>query len=987
MTPTLAVLALFATFAALPADARVGGGVRVACPDADGHAMAEVRVDILTDDYPQETSWRLINSCAGDAIQESVAAGTVYQAQRTGYSDVYCVPTAEYRFSIVDAYGDGMCCGYGSGSYSVAYNGEVKAAGGAYHSSETSTFGSCGSPNPTPPPTDGPTDPPPTDAPTPLPTADPTLPPTPLPATVPTDQPTQSPTISPTPGPTGAPTPLSTKEPTVPPSLPSTHAPTDQPTTSPTLSPTPVDRDDRRRRRPRENTVVNFSRLAVKWVELSERGPTISSHFMVHVTATLFDAYAAFERRTTGAIADLDDGVRAADYVFLPGKFAAARLHAMASAAHDVITALGRTLLDQKYLEIENGENATERLAELLRDAAALRADVVEGLALDGAPLAVAESVAAAVSSAVLARVREDRSNYQEDFRDYTGYAVRPMFEPVPVITDPRTDYNFLDGSWVETFNTYDAVAANQVPNPGFAQVHPLVESGDVTLTQSYQSLTQHGIFPGDADGGEQFPLTAHWGYVKCFSLDDPSALHTPVFGPYDDQGDLNEEWVQEARELLDLALKQQDTNCPECRAESEYWELGDEFAYPPGWWIERATDIASAENMNMKKSLQLIFGVSMTVFDAGVAAWGMKYEEDTVRPVTTINELFKGSEVGDWRGNRTATIDDKDLWRPYQLRRNIVPPFPDIPSGHSAFSTSASVVLRNLLGTNVFDYTTEPFNSRFDLDDGFDGDPANGNEDTVLNWKTLSQAADAAGFSRLLGGIHMMQGNMIGLEMGARVGHSTLKHLRHLFGDNDLGQDPVEDIFEHIVTGTGQDDALLVAPCVQDSPVEVYGFYGNDVLVFSDSGVCGPVSLFGGDGMDIFRVGAMVTVQDYESHDTIEILQEEGPISTSISDSVTTVFVNNNAVLMVDGVWSTNELNIIFGHDGDVDGDSGDINSGDNSSDDSADDSVDVDDDDDEHDDDHDDPDDDDNYNYGDDTNNGDADDNDGQVLAGIFQ
>merc|ERR1711865_1259710 len=113
-----------------------------------------------------------------------------------------------------------------------------------------------------------------------------------------------------------------------------------------------------------------------------------------------------------------------------------------------------------------------------------------------------------------------------------------------------------------------------------------------------------------------------------------------------------------------------------------------------------------------------------------------------------------------------------------------------------------------------------------------------------------------------------------------------------------------------------------------------------------------------------------------------IEILQEEGPISTSISDSVTTVFVNNNAVLMVDGVWSTNELNIIFGRDGDVDGDSGDIISGDNSSDDSADDSVDVDDDDNEHDDDHDD-----NYNYDDDTNNGDADDDAGQVLAGIFQ
>jgi len=724
----------------------------------------------------------------------------------------------------------------------------------------------------------------------------------------------------------------------------------------------------RGRRRPPGAAVVDFSYLAIKWVALSERGPTVSSHFMAHVHAALFDAYAAFEDHTTGAVTDLDDGVRVSEYDLQPGEFDDAQLYAMATAAHEVITTLGRTLLDQKYLEIENGENAAERMSELLEDADALRDAVLDDLVRCGGGQcgrSTPRRVAAAVSAAILTRVTVDGSNYQNDYRDTTGYTVRPMFEPVPVIANPRTDYNFLDGSWVETFNTYDAVAANQVPNPGFAEVHPLVENGQVTLTQNYQSLTQHGIFPPDADGGEQFPLTAHWGVVQCFSLEDASALRTSVFGPYDSRGNLNDKWVDEAREVVDLALKQQDTNCPKCRAESEYWELGDEFAYPPGWWIERATDIARDENMDIQESLQLILGVSMTVFDAGVAAWGMKYAEDTVRPVTAINELFMGSEVSDWRGNRTATIDDKDLWRPYQLRRNIVPPFPDVPSGHSAFSTSASVVLRNLLETNVFDYNTEPFISRFDLVDGFDGNPENGNEPTVLTWETLSQAADAAGFSRLLGGIHMMQGNMIGLEMGARVGHSTLKHLRHLFGDDDLGRDPVDDVFDHIVTGTGQDDDLLVAPCVWDSPVEVYGFYGDDVLEFDDSGGCGPVSFFGGDGMDTFRVGrlrlgfglglAVVTIQDYESHDTIELLQEEGTISTIESDSVTTIFVDKAAVLMVDGVWRAHELDIVFDHEGDDDaGD--DVDSGQNDY------LYDVDDDDD---------DDNDDYLYDDDDNN----------------
>ena len=177
-------------------------------------------------------------------------------------------------------------------------------------------------------------------------------------------------------------------------------------------------------------------------------------------------------------------------------------------------------------------------------------------------------------------------------------------------ITDPRTDYNFLDGSWVETFNTCDAAAANEQPNPGFAQVNPLIKSSAVTLTETYQSKTQHGIFPLS---GEQFPLTAHWGEVVPFSLSSSSALRTSVFGPYDDQGNLNDQWVEEAREVVDLGYLQQDTICPRCRAESEFWEMGDGFSYPPGYWIESATEIARDKDMDVKSALQLIFGTTVT--------------------------------------------------------------------------------------------------------------------------------------------------------------------------------------------------------------------------------------------------------------------------------------------------------------------------------------------------------------------------------------
>merc|ERR1712157_392192 len=138
------------------------------CPES------EITIDILTDNYPKEVSWRLVNTCEGDAIQESVDVDTKYQTPGTQYSDTYCVPSAEYRFEILDGYGDGICCSYGNGSYSVTYDRKVEASGGDYQSSETSTFGSCGPattpeppPAPTPPPTSSPTNPP-TDTPTPL---------------------------------------------------------------------------------------------------------------------------------------------------------------------------------------------------------------------------------------------------------------------------------------------------------------------------------------------------------------------------------------------------------------------------------------------------------------------------------------------------------------------------------------------------------------------------------------------------------------------------------------------------------------------------------------------------------------------------------------------------------------------------------------------------------------------------------------------------
>ena len=48
------------------------------------------------------------------------------------------------KFTIADSFGDGICCSWGNGSYSVSYNGVVVASGGSFAASETtSSIGSC----------------------------------------------------------------------------------------------------------------------------------------------------------------------------------------------------------------------------------------------------------------------------------------------------------------------------------------------------------------------------------------------------------------------------------------------------------------------------------------------------------------------------------------------------------------------------------------------------------------------------------------------------------------------------------------------------------------------------------------------------------------------------------------------------------------------------------------------------------------------------
>mmetsp|Transcript_15674 Transcript_15674/g.17508 ORF Transcript_15674/g.17508 Transcript_15674/m.17508 type:complete len:504 (-) Transcript_15674:175-1686(-) len=100
---------------------------------------AVVEVNVLTDDFPEETSWKLFDSSTGSILQEVVEF--TYSDKQTWYSSsIEVFKDEEYTFQISDAYGDGICCDHGSGEYEVRVDGEVVGSGNVFSESESVTF-------------------------------------------------------------------------------------------------------------------------------------------------------------------------------------------------------------------------------------------------------------------------------------------------------------------------------------------------------------------------------------------------------------------------------------------------------------------------------------------------------------------------------------------------------------------------------------------------------------------------------------------------------------------------------------------------------------------------------------------------------------------------------------------------------------------------------------------------------------------------------
>jgi hypothetical protein len=399
-------------------------------------------------------------------------------------------------------------------------------------------------------------------------------------------------------------------------------------------------------------------------------------------------------------------------------------------------------------------------------------------------------------------------------------------------------------------------------PNQPLIVKQPGTTMHDPTLWQPLaldQVVTQNGIA---VPGKVQTFIGAQWGHVRSFALPaskkglpiDPGV--PPIGEPADaaykqaavDVIRLSSELDPSDDQMIDIGLDARGNNplgtndghgysvnpvtgkpyalelVPRGdygRIVAEFWADGPTSETPPGHWNVLANAVSDAPELagrigpgaanRLQWDVKLYFALNGAVHDAAIAAWGLKREYQSARPISMIRYLAGKGQSSDpggpsydpeglplvpglievitaassapgqrhaalghvgeiairaWKGNGVGWIPGT-TWVPYQRATFVTPAFPGYVSGHSTFSRAAAEVLAAYTGSpyfpgGLFTQTFPPGYLKFER-----GPSA----PVTLEWATYYDAADQAGISRLFGGIHIAIDDFAGRRLGSGIG------------------------------------------------------------------------------------------------------------------------------------------------------------------------------------------------------------------------
>jgi hypothetical protein len=274
--------------------------------------------------------------------------------------------------------------------------------------------------------------------------------------------------------------------------------------------------------------------------------------------------------------------------------------------------------------------------------------------------------------------------------------------------------------------------------------------------------------------------LGAHWSEVEPFVLISAEQFRVPPPPP------LNSPAYTAAYNEV-KRLGGDGITTPTERTEDQT-QVGIYWAYdgtpslcaPPRLYNQVALEVARVKGTNNVFELARLLALLNTAMaDAGVAIWESKYFYDLWRPITGIRESDPGtgpSGLGDGNSNTVGDVDFTPLGAPASntaAAPDFTPPFPAYPSGHAGFGGALFQTLRRYYRTDriAFTFVSDELNGRT-LD-------REGNVRPRLprSFRTLSQAEEENGQSRIYLGIHWAFDKTEGIAQGRKVADYVFDH------------------------------------------------------------------------------------------------------------------------------------------------------------------------------------------------------------------
>ena len=552
--------------------------------------------------------------------------------------------------------------------------------------------------------------------------------------------------------------------------------------------------------------------------------PTVHARNLFHVSAAMWDAWAAYDP--------------AADGFFVKEKRTAsdaraARETAMSYAAYRILL--------WRYGTVADLATASDELGTTMKSLC-LRTDFTS---TDG------DSAAALGNRIAAAALEFGRADGALEDERYKDPAYVPVNKPLEV-AKPGTD--MADPNHWQPLSLEEQISQNGIPIPGSIQSFIGPHWGHVRSFALPESDQGTPIDPGPppllgqatdaefkAEAVDIIRRSSQLDPSDGVTLDiGPGALGGNGLGANDGQGhDLNPATGQPYDP--DVVLR-----ADYARALAEYWADGPKSETPPGHWNVIANQVADSPGFvariggtgpevdRLEWDVKLYFALNAAVHDAAIATWGVKGFYDSPRPISMIRYMGgKGqssdvsgpaydpeglplepnlievitaessapgqrhaelaAHVGEiairaWRGfpkdpkaetSGVGWIRAVD-WVPYQRSSFVTPAFAGYPSGHSTFSRAAAEVMTAFTGSEFFPGGVSTWSV---APGGLIHEKGPATEITI-EWATYFDAADQAGISRLFMGIHVPTDDLEGRKIGATCGKDAMAlALKHFDG------------------------------------------------------------------------------------------------------------------------------------------------------------------------------------------------------------